>query len=476
MGMNLKTVWVLWLVCSLALGGYLFASLRATDGTGVVSAQAFLPNNTTSGHHQIELACTTCHVEAFGGPDLVQEACVGCHEKEFELVDDSHPKKKFTDPRNVDTLANIDARFCVSCHVEHKPDMTLAMGVTQPEDFCFHCHQDVGESRPTHKDMEFVTCGNSGCHNFHDNKALYEDFLVRHMDDADHLEEQMLETRDLITASYMNFNYPKDKFPIAALSAEKADAPEQYANREDIHNDWLASKHAGAGVNCSACHEATDEQTNEVAWIDKPDHESCQQCHLEESTGFLEGKHGMRINAGLSPMTPALARLPMNPDNAHAELTCNSCHAPHTYDTKYAAAEACQQCHVDDHTLNYESSPHAKLWQDELAGHAPENSGVSCSTCHMPRIWHEDEDGNERILVDHNQNNTLRPNDKMLRPVCMQCHGLGYAIDALADPTLIKNNFNAEPSVHVESIDLAREVDRLYREKKAAREREASTN
>lgn len=462
-------VWIIWGVLSIALAGYLFAAINNTEGTGIVDASAFLPNNTTSGHHQIELACTSCHVEAFGGKELIQNACVGCHEKEFERIDDSHPKKKFTDPRNADTLKSIDARYCMSCHVEHKPDMTNTMGVTQPDNVCYLCHQDVGENRPTHKDLAFTTCGNSGCHNFHDNKALYEDFLVRHMDKPKHLAKQKLEIRDLITASYMNPNYPKDEYPLAPLSAEQADAPETYAGEDDIHKDWLNTKHAKAGVNCTACHEQADPETKLKAWVEKPDHTSCQTCHADETTGFMEGKHGMRLKVGLSPMTPAMARLPMNPANKHEELTCVSCHGAHTFDTQKAAKESCQQCHVDDHSVNFDNSPHAELWQAELDGIADEGTGVNCSTCHMPRIWHEDDNGNERILVDHNQNNTLRPNDKMLRPVCMNCHGLGFAMDALADPEMIKNNFSGESNVHVESIDMAREVDRIFREKKAAR-------
>jgi len=79
-----QAIWTIWAVLSIALAGYLYASIEGTDGQGIVDAGAFLPSNTSSGHHQIELACTTCHVEPFGGKELLQEACVGCHEKEFE--------------------------------------------------------------------------------------------------------------------------------------------------------------------------------------------------------------------------------------------------------------------------------------------------------------------------------------------------------------------------------------------------------
>jgi hypothetical protein len=55
--------------------------------------------------------------------------------------------------------------------------------------------------------------------------------------------------------------------------------------------------------------------------------------------------------------------------------------------------------------------------------------------------------------VNHNQNDTLRPNEKMIRPVCMACHNLEFSIDALADKALIENNFSGQPSEHIPSID-----------------------
>ncbi|MEL6265848.1 MAG: NrfA- nitrite reduction protein, partial [Pseudomonadota bacterium] len=56
---------------------------------------------------------------------------------------------------------------------------------------------------------------------------------------------------------------------------------------------------------------------------------------------------------------------------------------------------------------------------------------------------------------NHNQNDVLRPNEKMIRPVCMDCHGLGFAIDALADPDLVSSNFRGRPETRIESIEWA---------------------
>ena len=90
---------------------------------------------------------------------------------------------------------------------------------------------------------------------------------------------------------------------------------------------------------------------------------------------------------------------------------------------------------------------------------------MSCATCHLPRAQHQ-RAGVTTIRVQHNQNDGLRPNEAMVRPVCQNCHGLGFALDALADPELIRRNFPHAPTHHVESIDMAvrrAEADRARR-------------
>ena len=170
---------------------------------------------------------------------------------------------------------------------------------------------------------------------------------------------------------------------------------------------------------------------------------------------------------GLSPMTPELARREMKASAAHEALSCNSCHEPHNYDRQFAAQSACIQCHDDPHTLNYANSPHARLWEAELAGGVP-NSGVSCATCHMPRTRSGD-----YFAADHNQNANLTPNEKMLRSVCISCHGLQFSMDALADRDLIHANFTGRPKEKHPGIDWAAEaaISRGDEEVKAIKER-----
>jgi formate-dependent nitrite reductase cytochrome c552 subunit len=197
--------------------------------------------------------------------------------------------------------------------------------------------------------------------------------------------------------------------------------------------------------------------------------QACASCHAVEVERFGDGKHGMRLALGLSPMQPVDARLPMKQDAAHRDLTCNSCHGAHRYDTQSAAVEACLQCHDDRHSIAYEGTAHHDLWRAEQSGELAPGSGVSCATCHMPRIDVDVSDWMSRKVVEHNQSATLSPNSKMIRPACLHCHGLGFAIDALADEGLIERNFDAHPTVTVDSVALARaDQARYLREREAA--------
>lgn len=449
-----STMWLLWIIFSLTLAGFFAFKLFAAEDKSV-----FMPGPLTDGHHQLVDKCETCHTDAFGGGEVLQEACLECHGDLREKPNDSHPRSKFKDPRNADRLEKINAVECITCHTEHKPEITLKDGLTQPLDVCFHCHSDIAEDRPSHAGMDFMTCKDSGCHNYHNNRALYTDFLIKHMAKPALLEKRKLPAKEFAEILDQIIEYPREAYPITPLTVDDIDAPTTSSFSAGENHQWLETSHAKAGVNCSACHQPLDENQEKTAWIDKPGPEGCVNCHTHESKTFQQGKHGMRIAAGLGPMTPEQARLPMKDTAAHEELTCVSCHGAHDFDVQYAAVEGCLQCHDDEHSRAYEGSPHHKLWLDETAGNAEPNTGVSCASCHMPRVDFDMNDWMSRKLVNHNQSLNLSPNSKMIRESCLHCHGLGFAIDSLADQTLINNNFRGQPSAHVKSMELAKEYD-----------------
>ena len=476
--MPAKTVlWTCWSVATLVVVALAVARMVVAGDRAVL-----LAGKTTDAHHQIETTCETCHgappfAKAPAATEALNEACRNCHQDELAEADDSHSRKLFRGPRMAVYRNRIDARQCVVCHAEHQPDGTRASAVTAARDFCAACHsegdQDIRQARPSHADLAFDTCATAGCHNYHDNRALYEDFLLRHAGEA--------------------WLVATPAHPLAAL-ARDAGKPAQKprggrvatthaaALGKPIPDDWAGAGHATAGVDCVACHAPSAggavASESEASWINAPSAAVCEDCHRRQAGTFARGRHGMRqhpllaaprepgqwletflpravadLLRGSPPpttMTVGEARLPMRETAADRPLDCGSCHQPHRENIEHTAVLACASCHDDAHTRAYFGGPHHALWQREMAGEAPAGTGVSCATCHMPKAR-----AGGKIVANHNQNDTLRPNEKMLRPACLHCHGLGFAINALADAELVARNFHGRPTTHVQSVEWA---------------------
>ena len=476
---------ILWVVAATLVGAVYIATAMVVGG----DRRMLLIGKTTDAHHQFEMSCETCHAaSAFASAAAAEKAlnktCRKCHEDDLKAADDSHPRKKFRNPRMAAYREKLDARLCTSCHLEHRPEITRTNAVTVAMDFCVACHsegdQDVRWDRSSHAGLTFDTCASAGCHNYHDNRALYEDFLVEHAG-GPALAPSPVHT---LTARHRARESPAE----AALARSDAVAPAAALADPAALDHWAGSGHAAAGVNCAVCHAAdlakdAPPAEIEIHWIDAPPAEVCEGCHKPQAKTFALGRHGMRrhprlakprdpgralkkvglggvvpesITAWLAdPPLPARitageARLPMRPDAAHRVSDCGTCHRPHAVDTARAAVEACASCHDDSHTRAYFASPHYRLRETELAGRAPPGTGVSCATCHMPPTVRR-----RRVTTNHNQNDNLRPNEKMVRTVCLDCHGLGFSLDSLADAVLVSRNFSGTPAIHVESIEWA---------------------
>lgn len=441
-----KLLWTTWIALSVIGAGWLLTALPNSENPSAAS-MVFLPGKTTHGHHQIEMNCTACHLPDGGVTDA---SCVSCHGSDLKRKRDTHPKSKFIDPTKASLLDRIDAQNCITCHVEHQEEHTRPMGLTVPLDFCVHCHRDIADDRPSHQGMSFSSCTQAGCHNYHDNTALYENFLRKHLDEPDHLVDGRNPLRRLEQwLAVGNRISGPDR-----LTFEAADAPLEWQTGESLRQ-WSASAHAGRGINCSGCHRvphgdlSAEVNSADIPWVEQPNHDSCRQCHRAEVEGFLQGKHGMRRGSGLAAMTPGEAVLPMHAASSHRELNCSACHSAHNPDPSFAAYKACIGCHNDEHTQSYSESSHFDLWQQEISGDAPAGSGVSCATCHMPR--------NSDGIVEHNQNANLQPNEQMARTTCLQCHGLQFTLDSLADERLLKNCYSSRPERHVQSLEMVRE-------------------
>src|SRR6185437_6177622 len=222
-------------ILTAALGGYYGAPYLVPGA----DRRLLLPGRTSQGHHLIESECAACHTPFRG---VENEACLRCHEGSLEEAQDSHPERLFTDPRNADRNAGLDARACVTCHKEHSPARTREGGVTLPADFCGVCHEDIGRERPDHAGFEFTGCAAAGCHRFHDNRGIYEGFLAQHLHDPETLPSPRVPQR----------SRTKERAPTVAADAT-ADAA--------LVRAWAGSDHARAGVSCTPCHSVQDGAT-----------------------------------------------------------------------------------------------------------------------------------------------------------------------------------------------------------------------
>ena len=480
--------WLVALAINLVVLGYFGYALYAPAST---LKTTLLPGTTTHGHYQIELDCDACHQPTTNDSDhssdnVMQDACNRCHADQLRLANDTHPAKKFNDPTNADLLQTLDAQNCLTCHREHVPDQTLASGLTVPADYCWHCHQDVADKRPSHVGMKFDSCATAACHNYHDNRALYEKFLSEHFGEPDYFDEPTQPLRNFAAQWAEATRRPKASRPDAARPSDDAsqedaiadrfvalgladiDAPPESQGSEQLRDQWASTAHAASGVSCRGCHDSAGLDSGESLWVDQVSMDACGKCHERQAESFVQGRHGMRLAVGMSPLNPSMARLPMHVDAVHQELTCNTCHKDHEFDTQFAAVDACLNCHADSHSMAYQSSSHAEAWAGELAGDLPPGSGVTCATCHLPRMT----DGTD-VWVNHDQNANLRPRETMAREVCMHCHGLEFSLSSLSDPGSAATCFDRPPAQRTESVNMAHEY---FAERERARKRRTKSN
>lgn len=219
---------------------------------------------------------------------------------------------------------------------------------------------------------------------------------------------------------------------------------------EEINQLWQTSAHALAEVNCSSCHQ--DEQTKRL--IVQPSEESCRSCHEFAVDTFWLGKHGVRLFEGMSPLTPAMAHLPMKESARDREMNCNTCHNVHSVNTVPAAVDSCLTCHDDRHSRNYRDSPHAKL-VNLTSLPRPNREAVTCATCHLPRTSVDNE-----VVVNHNNTYTLLPRNRMVKEVCMNCHGLEHSFNSIFDDELVEANFARPPTLKLETFDMVRTLEK----------------
>ena len=242
---------------------------------------------------------------------------------------------------------------------------------------------------------------------------------------------------------------------MAAMAAPAIALTEQ--DLTTINQQWETSAHALNNVNCQSCHQ--NEEINEGAFVANPTYESCQSCHEAPVETFLLGKHGIRLLEGETALSPKIARIPMKHDAFTKQMNCNACHNVHTVNTLQASVDSCLTCHNDNHSLNYKNSKHGKAVFAAISSSPelprPNDEMVTCATCHLPRTAQKKGDS-LLVQVNHNNTYTLKPQDRMVGDVCMNCHGLEYGYNSIFDDELVEANFDRPPTLEHPSFELVR--------------------
>lgn len=224
------------------------------------------------------------------------------------------------------------------------------------------------------------------------------------------------------------------------------------AQLQGINERWQQSAHATANVNCSSCHQ----QKPSPQVLQSPTQESCKSCHEGAVDTFLLGKHGIRLLEGQTALTPSLAHLPMQAAAHNKQMNCNACHDVHSVKTLPASVDACLTCHKDSHSLNYKNSKHAQLLLEEGTLPRPSTASTTCATCHLPRQTTE----SGTVVVNHNNTFTLLPQDRMVKEVCMNCHGMEFAYNSIFDDDLVESNFARPPTLSMDTLKMVQALEK----------------
>lgn len=278
--------------------------------------------------------------------------------------------------------------------------------------------------------------------------------------------------------------------------------------------DWAKSKHAGAGIGCTVCHDKlegakTDQTLGQYMPAVSPN--KCGMCHREQAAQFKKSKHARTWeiqtdqvrDAWLKGMNSEIERATgcyqchgsdlssgkftvenwpnkgigrKNPDGSLG--SCAACHTSHRFSIAEARRpETCGQCHLGpDHPQDeiYFSSKHGKRYLAEreewnFTGDwkpGADFSAPTCAVCHLSAAGatKASHDVGERLMWEAQAPLSVLNKDldgeaerKKMIGVCMQCHSPRWANNYLARYDQAVQHYNDTYFAPVKSI-----MDDLY--------------
>ncbi len=161
-----------------------------------------------------------------------------------------------------------------------------------------------------------------------------------------------------------------------------------------------------------------------------------------------DGPFGLFKAKKLAPMTPANARLPMKPEAGHKTLDLQHLPSRAPLRLKGARGRRCAGCHDDAHTKAYFASPHYDLFEREMWGCAARLGRLLRDLPHADRRGPQAGRRQDGLSSPTIRTTICARTKRWCAASAANCHGLQFALDALADPALIAKNFrDSQPSM-----------------------------
>ena len=353
----------------------------------------------------LQVLCESCHADARNGAfTLLATECVDCHESDFVVAhggqgfpttcsdchsDDVWDNAAFDHASVSEGFALVGAHAATSCESCHTPGTFEPIFETSDQEDCLACHlsdyaeEHGGSGYPT-------TC--TDCHG-----------------------------NDTWSGAVFDHALAADGFALVgahdALSCESCHMPGTFEPIFDASGD----------EDCYACHLADfqDEHTGSGYPT------TCLDCH---TTATWEG-----ASFDHAAVAEGFALV-----GAHEALSCESCHAPGTFEPIFDASgdEDCYACHAGDYVDEHAGSGYpttcldchgTSSWSDAVFNHAAASGGfellgaheaLACESCHVPDTFEpifeasDDEDCyacHARDYADEHENTGIST-------TCTQCH------------------------------------------------------
>jgi len=274
-----------------------------------VTCHADLKKPAKSVHAAIALGCSSCHKTVEGKSHPAQKGSIILTQSMPGLCYSCHDEAKF---KGKSVHQPVSGGMCTGCHDAHQSDVPKLLIKSTPG-LCYNCHKEANfKGTSGHTAIGMCT----GCHNPHSSNS--------------------------------------DKILLG-------DQPGLCYNCHDKAK--FTKKHVHGIINiggCTSCH--APHQSSNPSLLPNPVYELCISCHSPQSKGqhviALPGKKTHPVKGVTDISTLKMIKVPdpknpkkqievPDPNVPGKELTCISCHDPHSSDYRklFPVQRVCLKCH-----------------------------------------------------------------------------------------------------------------------------------